>query len=118
MKIKTPIDFLTFNDGVVSLYNTDDNEQIISNTRRDFRFGNQKIGITRFYAARHNDIELNRLIHIHKNDTVTTEDAAVIGSTRYKIEQIQQDFYSNPPSTILSLSQVGEWLDRVTVSEP
>ena len=39
----------------------------------------------------------------------TLTNAAVIGKTRYKIEHIQQAPYTNPPSTVLSLSQRGLW---------
>ena len=112
MKIKTPIEFLTFNDGTVRIYDTDDDDSIIPATGRSHQFGNEKIGITRYYAARQDDIELDKVIHIHRSISVTTESAAVIENTRYKIEQVQQEPYSNPPSTILSLSQRGLWEGR------
>lgn len=109
MKIKNNPEFLTFNDGLVTTYDTDDNDNIIPATGRDHRFGNEKIGITRYYAARQNDIEINKVIHIRRSLSVTTESAAVIGRTRYKIEQVQQEPYTNPASTVLSLSQRGLW---------
>lgn len=109
MKIKTPIEFKTFNDGNVTIFDTDDNDNIISETGRTHRFGNEKVGVTRYYAARQEDIELNKVIHIHRSLSVTTESAAVIDHTRYKVEQVQQEVYSNPPTTILSLSQRGLW---------
>ena len=112
MKIKTNPEFLEFNDGTVRIYDTDDNDSIITATGRSHQFGNEKIGITRYYAARQDDIELDKVIHIHRSIGVTTESAAVIGKTRYKIEQVQQEPYSNPPSTILSLSQRGLWEGR------
>jgi hypothetical protein len=49
------------------------------------------------------------VIHIHRNPDVTTQYAAVINRTRYKIEQVQHDDESNPRSTVLSLSQRGLW---------
>lgn len=115
MKIKTPIEFLTFNDGTVRIYDTDDNDSIITATGRSHQFGNEKIGITRYYAARQDDIELDKVIHIHRSLSVTAESAAVIDNTRYKIEHVQQEPYSNPPSTILSLSQRGLWEGREDV---
>ena len=109
MKIKNNPEFLTFNDGLVTTYDTDDNDNIIPATGRAHRFGDEKIGINRYYAARQNDIELNKVIHIRRSLSVTTEGAAVIGKTRYKIEHVQQAPYTNPPSTVLSLSQRGLW---------
>ena len=112
MKIKTNPEFLEFNDGTVIIYDTDDNDEIIKATGRAHMYGNEKIGITRYYAARQDDIELDKVIHIHRSLSVTAESAAVIDNTRYKIEHVQQEPYSNPPSTILSLSQRGLWEGR------
>lgn len=109
MKIRSKTDFLQFNDGFVTLYRTNDDDEIIRNTAVIYRFGNRKLGVNRFYAARQNDIELTRVIHIHRNLTVDTQCAAVIGDTRYKIEHIQQEDDTNPPCTVLSLSQRGLW---------
>lgn len=105
-------DFLTFNDGVIKLYKTDSNDDIIKSSEKQLCFGNRKIGINRFFLARHNDIELKKLIHTYYDSEITAELAAVIGSTRYKIEQVQPDFESNPKATVLSLSQYGEWIDK------
>ena len=110
MKIKTNPEFLEFNDGTVTIYDTDDNDEIIKATGRAHRFGNEKIGITRYYAARQDDIELDKVIHIHMDKKVKADYAAVIDGTRYKIEHVQQDKYSNPRSTVLSLSQRGLWI--------
>lgn len=107
MKIKTPIEFIAFNDGIINFYETDENNEIISNTQLRCRFHAKKIGINRYYAARSNDIELSKLIAIHRDDRITTAFAAVIDKTRYKIEQISTNTSTNPPTTELSLSQRG-----------
>ena len=112
MRIKANPKFLTFNDGTVTLYQTDGNDDILEGSGMAYRYGVRKIGINRFYLARHNDIDLSLLIHIHFNEAVTAELAAVIGDTRYKIEQVQTDFESLPKATVLSLSQHGEWRGR------
>lgn len=112
MKVKNNIEFLTFNDGAVTFYQTDGNDDIIPSSGKTFAFGSRKIGINRFYLARHNDIDISLLIHIHFNETITPDFAAVIGTTRYKIEQLQTDFESHPKATVLSLSQHGEWIGR------
>ena len=107
MKSQNKIEFLTFNRGTVRIYETDEDDEILSDTGKSFKFGEKKIGINRYYAARQNDIELAKVIYIHRNLNVSTQHAAVINGTRYKIEQVQQEFNSNPPSTVLSLSQRG-----------
>ena len=107
MKVKTPTKFVSFNDGIVDFYKTDENDKIILNTRLHYRFSAKKIGVNRYYAARSNDIELSKLIAIHKNNRITTAFAAVIEKTRYKIEQVSNNTNTNPPTTELSLSQRG-----------
>ena len=110
MKIKTPIEFLTFNDGIVSIYDTDNDDEIIRSSIKQFRFGKRTLGVNRYYQARQNDIELALVIHIHKNLNIHTQNAAVINKTRYKIEQVQQLADTNPPVTVLSLSQRGLYI--------
>ena len=96
-----------FGAGVMYLYETDDNDKIIENSKKAFRFGNRTIGVKRYYSARQNDIELKKVIHIHRNLDIVTDMAAVIDNTRYKIEQVQHYADTNPPVTVLSLSQRG-----------
>lgn len=110
MQNKTPIKFLTFNDGIVNIYKTDENDNTIADTLLTFRFGEEKIGITRFYSAKQNDIEVSKVIHIHKNTDLRTDMAAVINGERYKIIQIQIDSSTNPSCSILTLSQRGLYL--------
>lgn len=107
MILKNNIDFLTFNDGVAKIYETDENDDIIADSLKKYRFGNEKIGVTRFYGAKQNDIELSKVIHIHKDENLRTDMAVVISGTRFKIEQIQHDKSKNPPCSIVSLSQRG-----------
>lgn len=109
MKIKTPIEFLTFNDGVLNLFETNDEDEILNSTLTEHRYGNRTIGVTRYFAARTNDIELSKVIHIHKNLSVTPAMAAVIRDTRYNIVQVQHLNETNPPVTVLSLEQQGRY---------
>ena len=109
MKIKTPIQFETFNDGTVKLYETDENDNIIEENKHTFRFGEEKVGIKRYFEALQNDIQIEKVIHIQKRKDFKyrTDYAAVIKDSRYKIEQIQFDNNRNPAVVILSLSQRG-----------
>lgn len=42
---QSDIKFLTFNDGVAFVFDTDENDTIIANTARKYRFGNEKSGL-------------------------------------------------------------------------
>lgn len=42
MILKNNIDFLTFNDGVAKIYETDENDDIIADSLKKYRFGNEK----------------------------------------------------------------------------
>lgn len=112
MNIQSNIRFLTFNDGIAHIYETDDNDNIVVNSIRKYRYGNEKIGVTRFYGAKQNDIELSKVIHIHYDESLQTDMALVIDCTRYKIEQIQHDKSKNPPCTVLSLAQRGLFKEK------
>lgn len=107
MKIKTTVEFLAFADGIVDIYQTDENDDIMLSEKQSYCFGNRTIGVKRYYAARQHDIKLDRVIHIQRNDEITSDLAAVINHTRYKIEQVQHFADTNPPSTVLSLTQAG-----------
>lgn len=104
---KKKIQFLTFNDGVINVFDTDDDDEIISDTRCCYKFGERTVGVKRFYEAYQHDIELVKVIHIHYLPSITTQKAAVIGETRYNIEQVQHDKNAHPRCTVLSLSQRG-----------
>ena len=99
--------FLTFTDGQIELYETDEDGEIIEESRKAHRFGERTIGVKRYFAARTNDIELNKVIHIHMDRNVVTDMAAVIDGTKYKIIQVQHISDSRPKCTVLSLSQRG-----------
>lgn len=107
MKIKTPIDFLTFNDGTADIYEIDDNDNIIKSSLKKFRFGNRTVGVNRYFAARQNDINLSKVIHIHQFLQMRTDYAVVIDGTRYKVIQVQHLADTNPKCTVLSLEQRG-----------
>lgn len=104
---KQKTEFLTFNDGIANIFDTDDNDDIINHSRKVYAFGTRSIGVKRFYAAFQNDIELEKVIHIHYLPDMTTQKAVVINNTRYKVEQVQHFKDTRPRCTVLSLSQRG-----------
>lgn len=100
-------EFLTFNDGIVNVFDTDDDDEIITASRKYYAYGERSVGVKRFYAAYQNDIELEKVIHIHYLPDMTTQKAVVINNTRYKVEQVQHFKNTRPKCTVLSLSQRG-----------
>lgn len=104
MEIKTPLKFETFIDGLVDIHNVAGNK--IAEKVETLNFGNQVIGVQRNYAARSANVEINKLIRVPMREYLTIKHNAVIGGTRYKIEQVQQIYDSNPPKTVLTLRQL------------
>ena len=108
MSLKNPKDeFLTFNDGIVNIFDTDDDGEIIKSSRKFYAYGERAVGVKRYYAACQNDIELEKVIHIHYLREMTTQKAVVINNTRYKVEQVQHFRTTKPSCTVISLSQRG-----------
>ena len=105
MKIQTPTEFLTFNDGQCDIYSVSGNR--LADKLRTLCYGNRTVGMKRFYAARAASTEITRLIQIPLREDVTTENRAVIGKAEYKIEQAQYLYDTNPPATVLTLRKIG-----------
>lgn len=105
MKIQTPTEFLTFNDGMCDIYNVDGNT--LTDKVVTLCFGNRTVGMKRFYAARAATTQIDRLIHVPQRQDITAIQSVVIEKVRYKIEQIQQLNDTNPRGTLLTLHEIG-----------
>ncbi len=105
MKIETPTEFLTFNDGSCDIYSVSGNKP--KDKLLTLSYGNRTVGMKRFYAARAASTEINRLIQIPLRGDVTAENRAVIEKVIYKIEQAQYLYDTNPPVTVLTLRKIG-----------
>jgi hypothetical protein len=105
MKIKTPTEFLTFNDGICDIYNVKGNK--ISDKLMTLCFGDRTVGMKRYYAARAATVEINRLIQVPQQLSITASNRVVIDNNEYKIEQVQQLNNTNPPVTVLTLRKIG-----------
>lgn len=104
MKIQTPTEFLTFNDGVCDIYTVKANQR--DEKLMTLCFGDRTIGFKRHYAARAANSEINRLVQVPLQTSIDTVHRAVIGGEEYKIEQVQQLRDTNPPVTVLTLRRV------------
>ena len=105
MKIQMPTEFLTFNDGYCDIYSVKGNK--LDKKLMHLCFGNRVVGYKRHYAARAASTEINRLIQIPIQRSVTVENRAVIDTAEYKIEQAQNLYDTNPPATVLTLRKIG-----------
>lgn len=105
MKIKTPTEFLTFNDGYCDIYTVFGNKR--SDKLMNLCFGNRVVGMKRFYAARAATIEINKLIQVPLQSSIDATNRVVIGTLEYKIEQVQHLKDTNPPATLLTLKKIG-----------
>jgi hypothetical protein len=105
MKIKTPTEFLTFNDGYCDIFEVKGNQ--LGEKKMTLCYGDRTVGMKRYFAARTATVEINRLIHVPRQLSITAKDNVMIGTARYKIEQVQHLNDTNPPATVLTLRQIG-----------
>lgn len=105
MKIKTPTEFLTFNDGKCDIYTVSGNK--LKNKIMTLWYGNRTVGMKRYYAARAASVEIDKVIQIPQRFDITAINDVVICDSRYKIEQLQQINDTNPRATLLTLRKIG-----------
>lgn len=104
MKIQTPTEFLTFNNGLCDIYTVKANQR--DEKLMTLCFGDRTIGFKRHYAARAANSEISRLIQVPLQTSIDAIHRVVINGEEYKIEQIQQLRDTNPPATVLTLRRV------------
>lgn len=86
----------TFNDGAVTICTVTDSAEVgrlpvAKLTKRVLlHYEERKLGITRFYSAKQNNVRLERVIRVPKGPAIDTADAAITeDGTVYEIEQVQ-----------------------------
>lgn len=105
MKIKTPTEFQTFTDGACDVYSVSGNK--LGEKIRTIHFGAQTTTYSRYYAARAASTKIDRVIRIPMYEDVDDTKNVVISGIRYKVEQAQPLYDTNPPCIILSIRKVG-----------
>lgn len=96
--------FVTFNDGTLDLCKTRE-RTIIETKQKGLRFGNQTVGVTRFWNAKVAASAIDRLIAIPLISGITQKDVCIIDGKQYAIKQIQQKFDKTPACLFLSLEE-------------
>lgn len=113
--------FLSFTDGIVDVFGVENiapkGDKPRDGLRLKFRlrFEYQTIGVRRNYEAMQADVELSELIRIPKHRDISSQDVAIIDERQYRIEQVQHEGSTRPPSSKLSLSRLEVNYDLKTV---
>lgn len=101
MKVKTPTEFQSFNDGFCDIYTVKNNKRDALKMR--LCYGEKTVGYKRYYTARAAGALITRLIQVPRQTTIDATDRVVIGGDEYKIEQVQHVADTNPPVSVLAL---------------
>lgn len=100
------IEFISFNDGVCSIYSEDQEGNKVDKYKR-IGFTERVLGYKRHFAAKAAQVKTNAVIRIPCIKGIDTHDTLEIkGIGKYDIELIQNIFDSNPPSLDLTLRQL------------
>lgn len=122
MKIKKPLEFQTFNDGVCSISRVkniaepgDKPKEGLETKYSRIPFESRAIGIQRFYQAMQADVKISDLIRIPYKMNISTNDICVIGEKQYRIKLVQAIKDTLPASTDLTLERLEVAYDTGTV---
>lgn len=113
MKIKTPVEFQTFNDGVCSLYAVGNIAKPGNKPKDGLRirfpavpYEERTVGVTRYYMAKQAGIKAEAVIRIPQCREVSSQNVCCIGDIQYRIQQVQQVLDTLPPATDLTLQRL------------
>lgn len=111
MKIQTPNEFLTFCDGLLSLYAIEKN-RVGECIAGGIHFGNRSISYKRLYAARAATSKIDKIVQIPYSPSIsqriaTGHVAVIIGTERFDVDSVQTLQNTSPPAQVLTLVRVG-----------
>ena len=114
--------FVTFNSGVLDVCKVKD-RTIIETKYKGLRFGNQTVGVVRFWEAKVASSNIDRVVSILPVDGISQSDICMINGRQYKIKQVQMKYDKNPTCIFLSLEEnkiayKDECSQKVTEGEP
>lgn len=101
---------LAFNDGLAYFYNVENiadpgdkpRDGLVLKKKLCFEY--LTIGAKRNYEALQADVRLDELIRTPLHRCISTQDVCIIEGVQYRIEQVQHDQSTHPPSSKFSLS--------------
>lgn len=102
-----------FNDGVVSVYTV---KNIAQSGYRPaeglekkltLRYAEQRLGINRLYMSRENQVEIERVLRVPRNNAISSQDIAVMeNGKQYRIDYVQSISDVWPACMDLSLTKI------------
>lgn len=123
MKIKAPVEFQTFNDGVCKIYQVENVAEPGDRPKDGLKvlykrvpFERRKVGVTRFFQAAQADMKIEALIRIPYQPKIGTNHICEINGLQYRICQVQEVKETMPRATDLSLERLEVAYDIGTVS--
>ena len=106
MKIKTAVEFQTFNDGVLDIYKTDDSGNKLENAYlTNVRFQKRTAGITRIYAAAQAQESFTDIVRVPSGVLVSPYDIVVINGDDYEVKLVQEIYDTIPQSKDITLKK-------------
>lgn len=104
-----------YDDGIVKIYRVSDAAQpgkmpvpkLDPQPLFILRYREQRLGITRYYNALQNQIQIERVIRVPRAGTITNQNVAITEDGRqYGIDMVQSVFNVYPPSIDITLSKI------------
>lgn len=104
-----------FDDGILTIYTVENTappgdmptDGLVEKTSHYFK--DMKVGINRFYLAKQNNNEIERVVRIWQDREITTDMVCICDGVQYKIVQVQHFFNANNLRvTELTLERLGE----------
>ncbi len=102
----------SYNDGVLTVYAVSDTAAAGRMPKKtltekvSLRYAEQRLGISRYYSAKQNQTEAERVVRVPRAETVTNRDIArTEDGTYYGIEMVQSVENVYPPSLDITLSR-------------
>ena len=106
-----------YNDGVVAIHKTEDTAKtgyqpvitLVAPAAWRLRYAELRLGIQRYYEARQNQVEVERVIRVPRVAGITNQDVAVTEDGRkYRIDMVQSADGVYPPSLDLTLAKISQ----------
>lgn len=103
----------TFTDGLVSICRVEDvapvgyapNPQIVE-VKYKLRFEEKRVGVTRYYSAKQNQIQIDKVVRVPRVEGILTTDIAMLSDgSVYRIDQVQKVEGVYPDCLDLSLTK-------------
>lgn len=122
MKIQTPTEFQTYNDGICVIYTVVNKAEAGNMPQKGLQvkfdrvpFERRKLGLTRFYQAMQADVKVEDVIRVPRNRQIQTNDICSKDGRRYRISLAQEVKDTLPPSTDLTLIRLEAEYDTYPV---